>query len=183
MVQVRRTATDLLTNLFQDGQADKAIVANRIRDFIDSMLMPVCSASIVGGTTETSIATPGTFVNLAGTWVAAAHVVDISINAAGGVLTYTGTPDRHFHIVSNVSFFTVGNNKEISFQWFKNGTTALPAPMERKVQSGGDIGSASIHSDALMTTGDTLELKVTNNTDATNLTVQDAYTFVMGMFV
>lgn len=31
--------------------------------------------------------------------------------------------------------------------------------------------------------GDTLTLKVANETDATNITVQDVYTFAMGMFV
>ncbi len=81
-----------------------------------------------------------------------------------------------------MSFTTAANNKVIEFQWFKN-STALTVAIEVKVGTGSDIGTASIHADTMLSTNDTLTLKVANATDATNLTVKNIYTFAMGMFM
>lgn len=182
MVDTKRTSADLIANLFQDGQAAGEITEQDLRDFISSLIMPYGGGTMEGNAIETTINTINVFEDIAGTFVEG-NIRDMSFNAAGGVLTYTGTPDRHFHIVANLSFITAANNKLIEFQWFKNGSTACGVPVETKVGTGADIGSNSIHGDAVLSTNDTIELKVANETDNTNLTVEDIYVFVMGMFV
>ena len=182
MVDTKRSSSDLVTNLFQDGQSEGSISEQDLRDFIVSMKAPYGAADFEANATETTINTINVFEAIAGTFVASANLHEITVNAAGGVFTYTGAPDRHFHIVSQMSFITAANNKVIKYQWYKNDTTALTVPIEVKVGTGTDIGTASIHADAMLSTNDTLTLKVANSTDATNLTVQDIYTFVMGMF-
>lgn len=183
MADTKRSSTDLLTNLFQNGQADGAITAADMRDLITSLLLPHGAAVMDDNAVETSISGIEVFENIAGVFVEADSLKEITVNPAGGVLTYTGVPDRHFHIVSNLSLVTASNNKIICAQWFKNGTTALLVPIRHKVGTGTDIVSLPIHADATLSTNDTLELKVTNATDTTNLTIKSVYTFVTGMFV
>lgn len=182
MVDTKRTSSDLLTNIFQDGQADGAISANDVRDLIVSMLSPYGGGYMEGNATATTINTIDTFEDVAGTITANSALREVTCSA-GGVLTYTGTPVRHFHVVTNLSMTAASNNQVIKFAWFKNGTTKLPAELHRKVGTGTDVGAASIHTDAMLSTGDTLQLKVTNGTSTASITVTHLYAFIMGMFV
>jgi len=183
MADIKRTSTDLITNLFQDGQAANSINEQDLRDFIASLVMPFGGASMGSNATETTINTVNTFENIAGTFAAGSALAEITVNTSGGVLTYTGTPDRHFHVVANLAFIAASNNVIMRAQWHKNGTTTLPAYVGRKVATGADVGAMSVHADVQLSTNDTLELKVANGTDASNLTVQDIYVFAMGMFI
>lgn len=183
MADTKRTSTDLLTNLFQDGQGANAISEQDVRDFIASLVMPHGGAYFEDSSAETTINTISVFETIAGTFSALPDLVEISVNASGGILTYTGAPDRHFNILSNINFMAAGNNKIVRMQWFKNGTTALPAHAERKISTGADIGAMSVLASSLMTTGDTLQLKVANETDATNITVEDIRVYCHGEFV
>ena len=64
---------------------------------------------------------------------------------------------------------------------FKNVTTPLPAQVKRKVGTGADLGAASVHADAVLSENDYVELKVANTTSISNITLENAYCFVMGM--
>lgn len=183
MVDTKRSSADLLANLFQNGQADGSIGSGDIRDLITSVLIPYGSADMDENAVETTINTVDVFENIAGTFIAGSNLQEVTINPVSGVFTYTGTPDRHFHVVSNVSLTIASNNKIICLQWFKNGSVILPVPIRHKVGTGTDIVSLSVHADTMLSTGDTLELKIANATDNTNATVKSAYLFITGMFV
>ena len=49
--------------------------------------------------------------------------------------------------------------------------------------TGSDLGAASLHADATLSSGDYLELKCTNDTSASTITVQNLYLYVMGMIM
>lgn len=177
----KRTSTDILTNLFQTGQ-NKGIGSDDLRDLTDSMLMPFGRAHMSSNASETTINTIDTFEIIAGTFVNGS-IEDMTFSATGGRLTYTGTPTRHFHIVSNLDMTAASNNQTISFAWFLNGTTELPVAINQRVGTGSDVRTLSVHSDSMLDTNDFVELKVTNRTSTANVTVSNAYFFVMGMFV
>ncbi len=127
---------------------------------------------------ETSIAVQDTFYVIAGTFVAGA-LNDFTINAAG-LLTYTGAISRHVHIVSNFDFTCPSNNQIIQWKWFLKGVE-YGQPVSRKAAVGPDVGAVSVHADATMATGDTLQLRVRNRTSTANVIVGNAYIFAMGM--
>lgn len=181
MVDTSRTEAELLTNLFQSGQT-QGISSQDMRDLIVSLAPPHGGASMAGNTTETSIGTADTFELIAGTFVASGHPHDI-LEGTNGRLTYEGSSDRHFHIVSNLDMTSSSGNQILSFQWFKNGSIAVGPPVERKTGTGSDIGAISLHADAVLSTDDYLELKTTNKSSATAITVKNIYIFCMGMFM
>ncbi len=183
MVDTKRTLTDLLTNLFQDGQVARSITAQRMRDLTVSVAPPHGSASMEANALATTINTILVFEKIAGVFIPSGDLTEIGISATNGVMTYTGIPDRHFHIVGNVSLTSASSNQVICLQWFKNDTTALPAPLEDKIGTGSDIRSLAVHADVSLATNDTLTLKVANSTSTGNLTVRDYYAFAMGMLM
>lgn len=135
---------------------------------------------MAGNASETTINTAGVYELVAGVFVGGGVGVEFTESATNGRLTYTGTPDRHMHVVSNFDMTCASNNQVLAFQWFKNGV-ALPVPVERKVSTGTDIGAASLHADVHLATGDYLELKVANLTSNANVTMKNVCLFVMGM--
>jgi len=181
MAEIKRTSTDLLTNLFQDGQAANAISEQDQRDHIASMIMPYGGGYMEGNATETVISSSSSYVDIAGTFTQG-NVLEFTMSS-GGVLTYTGTPDRHFHLVSNFSMISAGNAKIYRFSWFKNTSTRLLPYIDRMVGTGSDVGAVSLHADAMLSNGDTLQLKVSNESDTTNMTVEAIYAFAQGMFL
>lgn len=180
MANIKRTLTDLVTNLFQGG-VSQGIGSQDLRDFIASMVMPYGRAYFENNVTETVINVIDTFETVSGTYLNGDG--EEVATSSSGVMTYTGTPDRHFHIVSNFDMTAASNNQTVSFCWFKNGNIALPVAINQRVGTGADVRTMSVHADAMMVTGDTLELRVTNRTSTANVTISNAYLFVMGMFI
>jgi len=179
MVDTKRTSTDLLTNLFQDGQGANAISENDLRDFLVSLLQPYGGVEMEANAAETTINTINVYEVIAGTFTAT-NLREVTVSAAG-LFTYTGTPDRHFSLAANMSFEAAVSNKIIKFAWFKNGTV-IPAETQHKILVNTDINTLSVHSDITLVTSDTLQLKVANATDNTNFTIVDFYAFIQGMF-
>ena len=145
-------------------------------DFLPSF----ASTGYSGNATATVVAVSTTYYVVAGTLVEDNKSSDMTTDAAGKI-TYTGTVNKHFHIVSNFDMTTASSNQVVSFQWFKNGSTAISPPVKRKVGTGSDIGAASLHPDATLSTNDYIELKVTNDTSASNVTVANLYLFAQGL--
>ena len=180
MADTKRTATDLLTNLFQDGQS-AGISAQDLRDFVSSCRPPFGGASVTGNASATTITVQSTYYPINATFIAGS-LVEVGITASGGKMTYTGTPARHFHVVSNLDAFAATNNQILSFQWFKNGVAIAP-PIKCKITSGGDIATMSIHTDVMLSTNDYLELKVTNTSSTATVTIENCYLFMHGMIM
>lgn len=127
----------------------------------------------------TTIAVQDTFYVIAGTFVPSASLLDFTMSATG-LLTYTGANTRHVHIASNFDFTSGTNNQIIQFKWFFNGS-ARGIPVSRKAAIGADVGAVAVHDDVMMSTGDTLQLRVRNRTSAADITVGNIYLFIMGM--
>ena len=180
MADTKRTATDLLTNLFQDGQT-AGISAQDIRDLTQSLRPAFGGCYVTGNVSATTITVQSTFYPINATFTAG-NLIEVSMTASGGKLTYTGTPDRHFHVVSNMDSSSSSSNQIVSFQWFKNGVAVAP-PIQSKISTGGDIATMSVHTDAMLSTNDYLELKVTNTTSTATVTVTNCYLFMHGMFM
>jgi len=140
---------------------------------------PHANAYYEDNVTATVIVAIDAFVKPAGSWLSSSSE-EFTVDATGK-LTYTGTIEKHFHIVSNFDMTTASNSQIIAFRWFKNGTTPLPAQVKRKVGTGSDLGAASVHADAMLNENDYVELKVANATSISNITLQNVYCFVMGM--
>ena len=126
----------------------------------------------------TTVAVQDDFYVIAGTMVEG-ETKDFTFSAAG-ILTYTGPLSRHVHIVSNFDFTCASNNQIIQFKWFLN-DQEQGIPVSRKAAVGGDVGAVSVHDDAEMSTGDTLQLRVRNRSGTANITVANLYLFAMGM--
>ncbi len=128
--------------------------------------------------TVTTITVQDDFYVMAGTFVAGS-LTDFTISAAG-LITYTGLRTRHVHIVSNFDFTCPTNNQIIQWKWFLKGVEH-GQPVSRKAAIGPDVGAVSVHADAEMSTGDTLQLRIRNRSGTANVTVANAYVFAMGM--
>ena len=105
MVDTPQTSNNLLTTVFQDGQADGSITANDIRDLIVSLKASHGTVKLISNATVTTITVSGTYYPVTGTFVAGGSPSDIT-EGTDGKLTYTGASDRHFHIVSNLLQWT-----------------------------------------------------------------------------
>lgn len=182
MADTKRTSTDLITNLFQDGQAAGSITPGDLRDFIVSVQPPFGHAYI-SASAATTISVAGTYYKAAGTTTLSATVEEVSDGSVNNRLVYTGTPDRHFHIVATVSMTAASNNQIIGLKLAKNGTVLDESVTRRAVSTGADVGSTAIHADAMMSTNDYIELFVTNETSTASVTVTNMYLFMMGMLV
>lgn len=178
MADTQRSIATLLASHFQTGQF-KGMGSDDMRDLIVSIgLPPFGSCSVDGNATATVISTSSVYVKVAGTMVSGDSSADMS--GAGNKLTYTGAAIRHFHIVTNMSVTTAGNNVVVNIKLGKNGTV-IGTPVRRKVGTGSDVGAMSVHADVMLDTNDYIEVFVANDTDTSNITVEDLYFFAVGM--
>ena len=182
MADTKRTKTDLLTNLFQDGQQNNSIDEQDIRDLISSFDMPHGGCYMEDNATETTINTIDVYEAIAGTYTVDATLNDFTVSTAG-LFTYDGTPDRYCLAIATITFETAASNKDIRFKWHHEGTTELQSCIEQRIGTSTDKQSVMCIGRTTMSTTDTLQLKVTNSTDATNCTIVHASCFVKGLMV
>ena len=181
MPDTPRTIDDLLTNLFPDGLADNSIAAQQIRDLIVSLL-PSVVALYFSTAVETVIGAPNTKVLALGTTTltSSAHGIDMPQNNR---IRYTGVTEKHFIIDVAISTLAAGNNKTIEYQLFKSGI-ALPETLMSEVHgTGDDHGNIAISTNVHLSPNDYIELFVSNETDATNLTVLNGTMNLLGFEV
>lgn len=167
-----------------DNYPDTFLRTNSSGDLEAVEAQPYGGSGMKANATATIINTVGTFEAISGTFVANTSLQGIT-SGAGGLLTYTGTQGRHFHIVSNFDVTVDSNNQTVKLQWFHTPSggseVALQIPIEDRISTGADIVSMSTHADVMLQNGDTLQLKVTNETSTANITVKNIYLFAMGM--
>lgn len=178
MTDTARTKSSLLTALFQDSQPAGSITPQDVRDLIIS-LTPDFGGFSFTVPAATTISTPGTMVKASGT-TAVSNLRNMT-HPTDNRLTYTGIPDRHFHISLSTSFTTVGTNDDISMAIAKNGVVITHSKLTRFIGTSGDRGSISNHADIVLSTNDFLEIFTTNEDAAASVTVQQGYMFTHGM--
>lgn len=185
MADTSRTKTDLLTNLFQDGQTG-GISANDMRDLLVSLAPPM-GGFYFSSTAATTIGTAGVYVKAAGTTTSTVLTSDMTM-PANNRLTFSGASPRHFHIVAQASIqLSSGTNQLIGVQIYhydnSAGSGSLLAMSEaRNTVTGTNIEQITTHGDAMLDTGDYLEIHLTNHSGTTP-TVTVAYGYLFGMGV
>ena len=179
MAETQRTKTDLITNLFQDGQAPGEITAEDIRDLIIS-LTPSIGSMYVSTEVETDVLTAGTFLKAEGLTTFQTGPGHNFLMDTDNTLTYDGTVQRDFLIDVSIASSAVGNNKTLAYRLAKNGVTFPETEMRRESGGAGTFGSVSITFYTHLEKGDTLELWITNVTDNTNITINTMFMNVVG---
>lgn len=180
MTDTQRSLSDLLTNLFQDGQSAGAITPQDVRDLIESLSPPYGGLSFVTPA-ATTIGTPGTLVKAAGT-TALTNLRKFTM-PVDNRLVYTGVPDRHFHIAMSMSVTTAGTNDDVSIAIAKNGVVVAHSKLTRFMATGTDHGSTASHADFMLSTNDFIELFTTNEDTTSDVTIQQGYLFAVGMIM
>lgn len=180
MVDTSRTVSDLVTNLFQDGQAAGAITPQDMRDLIETCQTKQGSI-YVSSAASTSIAVGGTYVEGAGTYTLStaptANEFDMNANAR---LRYTGTPTVNCFFTASISLEidTAVVDKELAIQIFKNGslitgTTIVgfcPATTVNSV-------NLTTYAYASMATNDYVSIFVANIDSTDNVTIRNGNLF------
>lgn len=174
----QRTYSELITQ-FPDNTTGLITPAD-MRDFIDSVEVPHGRVSLATPV-ETDITQIGLYTKVNGIFVAGPYS-HLTTPDTTGRITYIGPSQRHFHLVTSVSMTCAGNNQTVSFRMAVNGTTDASTQLRRRIGTGTDIGSTALHGDELLTTNDYVELYVANLTSTANITIQDCYFFMVGMF-
>ena len=158
------------------------ISAQDVRDVVES-IYPGHGAMYISSAAATTIGSASTYVKVAGT-TTATNLSNFSM-AADNRLTYTGTPDVHVHVAVSLSMTSGSSNQVVRFRVGKTGSTAgadaVASTIARKIGTGTDIGSTAVHFDGAMSTNDYLELFISNETGANNVTIDFMYFFIFGM--
>lgn len=173
MADVNRTLTDLLTNLFQNGQGNGAITPQDVRDAIVSLAMPMGSFAF-SSAAATAVTTP--------TWAKAAGTTTSSIlrnftMPSNNRLTYTGTADISAIVVATTTLIASGTTDNIGLAVAYNGAAV------KQVQNyavAAEKNAVGVSHDLTMSTNDYVELFVNNFDTSTNVTVQFGHLYVLG---
>lgn len=187
MPDTQRTKTTLLTSLFQDGQT-AGVSAQDMRDLIVSMA-PAFAGLAWTTETATVIGTAGTFVKGAGTTALTNSSANMSNGAVNNRLVYNGTTAVHFHIVLQASVsLASGVNQDIEVALYKwddsAGTGAILAHSRaRTTIAGNAVEQLTSHADAMLDTGDYIELHITNNSNTNSAVIENGYMFGVSMIM
>lgn len=124
-----------------------------------------------GNATATTIATQGTPVKVAGTWV-----VQTESNFTGnttGRLTYNGSTTEVVSASVSITFsHAAGGSDDLAVYIAKNGSVITASKLTRAV-TGSARGNVSTFFNISMDTSDYLEVFVANDSDTNNITVVD----------
>lgn len=180
MVDTLRTETDLLTNIFQDGQAAGSITAQDVRDLIVSMRPGFGESAMQANATATTISVAGTYYKIAGTTgLSGDEYLFDDDSSTTNRLRYTGAPDRLVMLSCAISFQVGSNNQNIAFKAYHydasgaSGAVIDDSLVTQFLSSTGNTASVTLHCHAMMSTNDYLEIHVTNETSTASVTVVD----------
>ena len=124
-----------------------------------------------GNATATTIATQGTPVKVAGTWV-----VQTESNFTGnttGRLTYNGLTTEVVSASVSITFsHAAGGSDDLAVYIAKNGSVITASKLTRAV-TGSAVGNVGTFFNISMDTSDYLEVFVANDSDTNNITVVD----------
>lgn len=174
----QRTPAELLL-LYADNTTGE-ISPQDLRDFVDSVEAPHGRVHMTTPA-PTTITTPGTFVKAQGTWGVSGMTHAVTPTTTGR-MTYTGTKQRHFHIVCNAAIRCASDNQVIGIGAGIGGIVDPDSIMRQTIGTGTDYHTMVIHADEHLDINDYIEVFVTNYTSTAAVTVEDCYFFIMGMF-
>jgi hypothetical protein len=178
MADTARTATDLLTNLFQDGQVANSITAQDLRDLIVSV-RPAHGDFSINASAATTITVAGTYYKAAGTTTLHGTGQDVTM-PANNRLTYTGTPARYGVVSATVSAVCGTNNQVLAFKIAKNGVVVDETIVQQWIATATDQQAVSILWHGSMATNDYFEIWCTNETSTATVTCDQMHMHLMG---
>lgn len=177
MVDTQRSQSQLLTALFQDGQAANSITAQDVRDLIVSYA-PSFGAMIITSAAATQTVSTGTYLKASGTTTGL--TLNNFTSTGNNRLKYTGNVASHVYINANLSVSAVNANQTLGFRIAKNGTADANSEVTRRIQGVNDVASISIGFGVSVSSSDFVELFVTNQTSTGALTVDSMYFHIQG---
>lgn len=186
MVDTTRTITDLLTNLFQDGQAAGAITPQDVRDLIVS-LQPAHMNIYWSTPAATTISVAGTYTKALGTTTEVGASVLMDANAVSNRMRYTGAPGKEFLVTAAVGVdLAAGANQDIGIQLWRfdasGSSGALVAASEMRSEAAGTgLIQLALVSRVQLDTNDYLELHITNHSGTNAVTVQWGHMAALGI--
>lgn len=95
-------------------------------------------------------------------------------------LVYTGTPNRHLHMVFNMSFEATSTAGTARFGIYKNGVL-ISESQSKRYFANGNPGIVAIHWDDVASTNDYYEVYWQHEGTARACTIYSTYFFMMGM--
>lgn len=131
----------------------------------------IAQYSMTGNATATVIAVAGTFVKMAGTTVAGALNQKFN-TAVTNRAVYTGAFTADFNVTVFASMRS-GNNQSLRMRIAKNGVTIADSNMVFLTTGSGDASAIGTQTLSNLVPTDFLEIFVTNDTAANNITVSD----------
>lgn len=185
MADTVRSRSALLTTLFQDGQT-AGITAQDMRDLIVS-LVPSYGGFYFSTPAATTIGTGGTYVKAAGTTTATVGTADIGTGSTNNRLVYTGVAPRHFQINAFALLTPAsGTNQDMGLQVYvydDSATTGAVVAASKMNAFDAATNGAFLATGANVTldTDDYVELWITNETAAVNVTATLGYCFMQGV--
>lgn len=179
MADTIRTENDLLTNLFQDGQAANAITEQDVRDLIVSMRPGFGECAMQANATATTISASGTYYKVAGTTALSGDEYLFDSGSASNRLRYTGAPEKNVMFYAHLSVQSASNNQDVSFKAYlyddsaATGAVLNDTLVTQFIASTSDTEAVTLIGHANMATNDYIEVHIANETGTANLTVVD----------
>ena len=120
---------------------------------------------------ETVVGVSGTYVKALGTTTLETDPAAVEFTHINNRLTYTGTETRTCWVSCTFSAVGAGTNQLLAFALAQDGTVDVKTIVMRQVGTGSDEGAGSVHGLFTMATNSYIELWVTNDTSAQNITI------------
>lgn len=177
MVDTIRTENDLLTALFQDGQAAGSITAQDVRDLIVSLRPAHAEIYVQANATATTVSATSTFYKVAGTTALTSGNYLIDNASTSNRLRYTGAAEKTVMVQATFSFDAASNNQVLVFAFYRYDDSAssgaIVNPSQITMDYHGEQINGTIQMLVTLDTNDYVELHVANNTATVNVTVKD----------
>lgn len=178
MADIQRSISDILTNLFQDGQADGSISAQDIRDLIATMQMSHSSA-FISSPTPTIISSSGVFTKALGTFSFAPGITARNFTLpTDNQVTYSGNVRSLINIFITLTL-SAGSNIDAAVAIAKNDVVIVSTRIDRALTTN-EGGAISLLAAVEMVNTDFLSLYVLNDTSTANVTIDAFYATMLG---
>lgn len=150
-------------------------------DVVKLERFPMGEVSMNGNTTLTSISAANVWVKVAGASSFSSSSYQFSNGLTNNRLVYTGTSTKMFHVACTMSVKSTASGSNLKAVLYKNGAPLTAGIIQTKMGSSTDIISTAIHVMTDMSTGDYLELWITNTVGSNDFTVTEMNLFAMGV--
>lgn len=155
----------LVNGTFSSAWEVESIGLNTEKDDVASGNIYISSSAL------TTIATMDVPVKVAGT-TTALSLFRVTMPSSNR-LTYTGSKTRRFQVIVSITGTCASSNRNFSFHIYKNGSKLPESTQSMKLASGVSAGSLTLSCTVSLATNDYIEVWAENNSDNTDITVEN----------